>query len=190
MGLEFRPTFCRGWLGHLNLILSLGNGAPRDHLCKDAVYHASPYHVKLQRRKNIEKHINSQEKKKGTERQPCHHLSNPMCRYLLPDSLYSTHTHSLISKSSMAPPHSFCIESLLFLQIYKGLILSFPPLEGGNTSSLRPVQIILLSLVICSTLYNSDSSCLELFCFFHSFYHFPMVTYYGHYLLFHPFTRM
>ena len=159
-------------------------------LMRDAGYLASPYLVELGRRKNIEKHINSEEKKKAKERQPCHHLSNPMSRYPLSGSLLHTHSLFLMSKSSMAPPQSFCIESLVLLQIYTRLILSFPPLGGGNTTSFRPVRTILLNLVICSTLYNSDSSCLELFCFLHSFYHFPVVTYDIHYLLFHPFTRM
>lgn len=98
-------------------------------LMRDAGYLASPHLVELGRRRNIEKHINSEEKKKAEERQPCHHLSNPMSRYPLPDSLLHTHSLFLTSKSSMAHLRAFALRALSSSKYMHGSSSPFLPLE-------------------------------------------------------------
>ena len=62
---------------------------------RDAGYLASPYLVELGRRKNIEKHINSEEKKKAKEDSPAITFLT-QCPDTLSPALYSTHTHSFL----------------------------------------------------------------------------------------------
>lgn len=145
-------------------------------LVHEAAYHASPFLVELGRRKNVEKDINSEEESHSKTALPA--PLGPSVQAPSPLILYTPHILTVMSKSGIVPFWIFCTESLLFLQIYAGLILSFPTPQRGNTTSFRSVLIILLKIVIGSTLYSSDSSCLELlFCFFHSLYHFPTVAY-------------
>ena len=96
-------------------------------LVHDAAYHASPFLVELGRRKNVEKDINSEEESHSKTALPA--PLGPSVQVPSPLILYTPHILTVMSKSGIVPFLAFCTESLLFLQIYAGLILSFPTPE-------------------------------------------------------------